>query len=395
MTVVSLLRCDEYNHLAIKEKIMEGFSHIGIDPSLLNGQRVVIKPNLLSATSVEKAVVTHPEIFRAVVQIVKEHGGTPVMVESPAFQPLNKVMKKTGYDRIVTEEGCEVADTKETSVLYHKGAGKYRRFELASALFDADIVLNLPKFKTHSITYITGAVKNLFGFIHGLNKSQWHIKARTKDDFADFLLDLYSALLNAFERPKRYIHIMDAIIGMEGEGPGSAGDPKKIGALLISEDAVAVDSIAVNLVGLDKSRVKTITFGVQRGLGTASLEKIELRGSSLDDFHIADFVPTRSTISSPLQRWPVNTNLFKTIFVEKPVPSEKRCTLCYQCKTLCPAGAIDNSDGKREVPLYDYGKCIRCYCCIEICPEAAVSLKRGRLQWLIDRNTSKIGDNVL
>ncbi|MBW1765939.1 MAG: 4Fe-4S dicluster domain-containing protein [Deltaproteobacteria bacterium] len=104
-----------------------------------------------------------------------------------------------------------------------------------------------------------------------------------------------------------------------------------------------------------------------------------LRGFS----HIADFVPTRSTISSPLERWPVNTNFFKTIFVEKPVPSEKHCTLCYQCKTLCPAGAIDNSDGKRGVPLYDYGKCIRCYCCLEICPEAAVSLKKGRMQWLL------------
>jgi len=384
MTRVSLLKCDDYDHRLIKDKILEGFFQVGFDPSILKGKRVVIKPNLLNATPPEKAVVTHPEFFRAVVQLVREHGAVPLMVESPAFQPLKKVMEKTGYDRIVKEEDCEVANTRETAILIHGGGTRYKRFELAGALFDADIVFNLPKFKTHGITYITAAVKNLFGFIHGLNKSQWHLRAPSKEEFSSFLIDFYGALLHGFERPKTYIHIMDAIVGMEGEGPGLSGDPKKIGAVLISDDAVAIDSVAAKLVGFNKNRIDTITLGEERGLGTASLEKIELMGSGLDDFDVADFVPPGSTGRSNMMSWPVNTKLFKNIFVEKPVPIAERCTLCYQCKTICPAGAINRSDGKSRVPRYDYEKCIRCYCCMEICPEAAISLKRGGLQWLLD-----------
>ena len=137
-------------------------------------------------------------------------------------------------------------------------------------------------------------------------------------------------------------------------------------------------------MGFNKNRIDTITLGEERGLGTASLEKIELMGSGLDDFDVADFVPPGSTGRSNMMSWPVNTKLFKNIFVEKPVPIAERCTLCYQCKTICPAGAINRSDGKSRVPRYDYEKCIRCYCCMEICPEVAISLKRGGLQWLLD-----------
>jgi uncharacterized protein (DUF362 family)/Pyruvate/2-oxoacid:ferredoxin oxidoreductase delta subunit len=382
--VVYLSKCEEYECLLLKEKMKEGLSAIGFDPARFAGRRVALKPNLLSASPVEKAVVTHPEFFRAALQLVKEHGGLPVLVESPAFQPLRKVIRKTGYDRILLEEDCEAADTKETAVLFYEGGSGYRRFEVAGALFEADIVLSLPKFKTHGITYVTGAVKNLFGFIPGLNKGQWHVRAHTKEAFAAFLMDYYEALHRGFERPKQYLHVMDAIMGMEGEGPGTAGRPRKIGALVVGDDGVAVDAVAVHIVGLDKSKVRTLVLGERRGLGVASLQKIDLRGSRPEEFDVADFVPPRSETRFNMGRWPMNTNLFKNLFVERPVPSEMRCTLCYQCRTICPAGAISRTDNNEGVPSYDYTKCIRCYCCMEICPEAAIHLRRGRLQWVLD-----------
>jgi len=85
--------------------------------------------------------------------------------------------------------------------------------------------------------------------------------------------------------------------------------------------------------------------------------------------------------------WPLNTRAFKDLLVEKPVPSRARCTLCYQCKAICPGKAIAESKGESGVPRYDYDKCIRCYCCMEICPEAAIGLKRGKLQWLLGKWT--------
>jgi uncharacterized protein (DUF362 family)/Pyruvate/2-oxoacid:ferredoxin oxidoreductase delta subunit len=385
MTRVALLKCEDYDSLLIREKMVEALNLIGLGPGIFEGKKVVIKPNLLSATAPEKSVVTHPEFFRAALRIVRDHGGTPLLCESPAFQPLGRVMKKTGYDQIAEEEGCEVAEPRDTAILFSDGPCQYKRFEISSAVFDADIIVNLPKFKTHGLTYITGAVKNLFGLIYGLNKSQWHLKARSKEEFSEFLLDYYSALLKGFERPKVFVHLMDAVMGLEGEGPGPAGAPRKIGAILAGDDAVSVDAVATRLVGLHLKEALTVTLGEKRGLGTGALEKIEVLGASLDVFDVRDYVPSKSSGRSPVSRWPLNTETLKNLLIEKPVPSRDRCTLCYQCKAICPGGAIGASEGESAVPSYDYDRCIRCYCCMEICPEAAIDLKRGKLQWLVDQ----------
>ena len=382
---VALLKCEDYDALRIREKMMEALNLIGLEPQIFAGKRVVVKPNLLNASAPEKSVVTHPEFFRAALRMVRDHGGNPILCESPAFQPLAKVMKKAGYDRIVEEEGCEIADPRSTGILFCDGRCRFKRFEISSAVFDADIILNLPKFKTHGLTYITGAVKNLFGLIYGLNKSQWHLKARSKEEFSEFLLDYYSALLRGFEKPKVFIHLMDAVMGMEGEGPGAGGTPRKIGAVLAGQDAVSVDAVATRVVGLPLKEVLTVTLGERRGLGTGAFERIELLGADLDAFQIRDYVPTRASGGNPMGHWPLNTRVLKDLLVEKPAPSKERCTLCYQCKAICPGGAISESQGESGVPSYDYDKCIRCYCCMEICPEAAIRLKKGKLQWLVNK----------
>lgn len=387
MSRVALLKCETYDSHRIGERMLEALNLIGLEPGIFAGKRVLIKPNLLTASAQEKSVVTHPDFFRAALRMVRNYGGFPVLCESPAIQPLVKVMKKTGYDRIVREEGCEVADPRATRVLFHDGPGRYKRFEIASAAFDADVLLNLPKFKTHGLTYMTGAVKNLFGLIYGLNKSRWHLKARSKEEFSEFLLDYYSVLLRGFEKPKVFIHLMDAIMGLEGEGPGLTGMPRWIGAIVGGQDAVAVDAVATRVVGLSLKEALTVTLGERRGLGAGILERIDLKGDGLDAFAVRDYVPSKARGRTPVSRWPLNTRLFKDLLVEKPVPSEERCTLCYQCKAICPGRAIGESRGESAAPFYDYEKCIRCYCCMEICPEAAIRLKRGKLQWLVSKWT--------
>jgi uncharacterized protein (DUF362 family)/Pyruvate/2-oxoacid:ferredoxin oxidoreductase delta subunit len=387
MTRVALLKCEDYDSLRIRETMIEGMNLIGLAPGIFSGKRVVLKPNLLSATAPEQSVVTHPEFFRAALRMVLDQGGTPILCESPAFQPLAKVMKKAGYDRIAEEEGCEVADPRATDVLFYDGPCRFKRFEISSAVFGADIILNLPKFKTHGLTYITGAVKNLFGLIYGLNKSQWHLKARTKEEFSEFLLDYYTALLKGFEKPKVFIHLMDAVMGLEGEGPGASGRPRKIGALLAGQDAVSVDAVATRVAGLRLKEVLTVTLGEKRGLGVGTPEKVEVRGAGLDAFDVRDYVPSKASGRSPVSHWPLNTKALKNLLVEKPVPHADRCTLCYQCKAICPGGAIGETRGGSGIPAYDYDKCIRCYCCMEICPEAAIGLKKGKLQWLVSKWT--------
>jgi uncharacterized protein (DUF362 family)/Pyruvate/2-oxoacid:ferredoxin oxidoreductase delta subunit len=383
MTKVYLASCKEYNATEIQKEMTTGLLDLGIGPERLQGKQVLIKPNLLNASDPEKAVVTHPEFFRACVRVVKAWGGIPMMAESPAFQPLAKVMKKAGYDRVVDEEGCKVADPRETRVLFWEGAESFKRFEIAGAFFDAHVVINLPKLKTHGLTYMTGAVKNFFGLVYGLNKSQWHLRARSGEAFSGFLLDLYGALLQGAGVSRTFIHMMDAVTGLEGEGPGLSGVPKSVGAMLVGQDAVAVDAVAVRLVNLDRERVHTLSLGEKRALGIAALGDIQILGAPLDALEVRDYIPSRAAGDpSPVSRWPLNTEFFKNLLIERPVPSRERCTLCYQCKAICPGGAIEKSNGRDPVPLYDYDKCIRCYCCMEICPEAAIRLKRGKLQWL-------------
>lgn len=381
MNRVYLASCPEYDHDAMKSLIREGLGVIGFDPGDFRGRRVALKPNLLMPARPERAITTHPAFTGAVAEIVRENGGAPVIIESPAMTGLEGTLKKSDYSDIIAKQGIEVADVSEAKTLAYETKGKYKRFDISRALFDTDIIINLPKFKTHGVTYVTGAVKNLFGTIPGLDKSRWHIKASTPAAFSEFLLDLNEALCHGFEKKKRILHVMDAIVTQEKDGPGPSGTPRRLGAIVIGESPVAVDWVAVRVAGLDIEKVLTITGGFTRDLGVSSPSDIEVAGAAMGDLKVDDFVPTgHAFLTSFGARWPVNTATFKNLFTEKPVPVEGDCTLCYQCRKICPAGAIGESAGSKKVPAYDYRKCIRCYCCREICPQAAITLKRGILQ---------------
>ncbi len=377
MSIISLIKGESYDSSLLYHQIERSLENIKFDPTGLKGATVAVKPNLLTTASPEKGITTHPEFLRAVIKYIKAYGGEPVLVECPAFIPLDKVLSKGGYMEILLEEKVRISDTKITAHLRNESGVKYKYFNVAEDLVKADYIFNLPKLKTHSLTYFTGAVKNLFGSIHGLEKSKWHIRANSAPEFISFLLDLYGGWY--YLQNQGIVHIMDGILGLEGEGPGASGKPKAANAIIAGYDAIAVDSIAIRVAGLDLKRSGVCIEGEKRGYGFSSPEKITVTGNSVSDFSNS-FIPPKS--KSMVSAWPFNSPFFKNLLVEKPVPEPAKCTLCYQCRGICPAGAIDKSaDGK--VPVYDYSKCIRCYCCAEICPEAAIELKKGFVAKLI------------
>ncbi len=384
MPNVSLVQCKDYQLETLKNKIRQSLSNIGFDIKRFNNSRVVLKPNLLMPAKEEKAIITNSEFFRAVAQIVKENNGTPVLVESPAIHSLERVIKRTPYAAVVEEEQIEIANPSITRTLTYDEAKKFKYIDISEAYFDADIILNLPKFKTHGITYITGAVKLLFGAIPGVEKSKMHLRAPAHDDFAEFLLDLYGAMTYGMIPSKPIIHIMDAICVQEGEGPGPAGKARWLNAVLAGNNGIAVDYVAASIAGLDISKALTVVNGFKRKYGVSSPKEINVVGDAIKKLQIHDFVPaTGSSLFSNMFRWPFNTPTFKNLFLDRPAPNETKCTLCYQCKKICASGAISESTGKKDIPEYDYKKCIRCYCCLEICPEAAIEKERGRLQWVL------------
>lgn len=383
MTKVALLACDSYTLPMLKERIGQAMTLIGFEPSIFNGAKVALKPNLLSAVSGNSAVVTHPLFFRAASEIVLENGGRPILIESPAVASLNAVLDKTGYEAIVQDLAIEVASSGRIKSLSFPAGKVFRHFEVAGELLDADFVLNMPKFKTHNLTYVTGAVKNLFGFVPGMRKSQMHMRFPDHDEFSEQLLDLYGAVDHAMGRSGGILHLMDAVVALEGQGPGSSGTPRKMGAMLVGKDGVALDYVATRVAGLDVSRVATITRGLDRGFSVSGPEEIEIVGESIDHLKIVGFVPADSTGSAHLLRWLASSKTARDLFIARPEPEEDRCILCYECMGICPAGAIGHARPGTGVPVIDYRKCIHCFCCSEICPEAAICLRRGILQWML------------
>jgi uncharacterized protein (DUF362 family)/NAD-dependent dihydropyrimidine dehydrogenase PreA subunit len=383
MSKVSIVRCSEYSNDILRRKILESLHNIDFHPAQFNNRRVVLKPNLLLPSKVERAIITHPEFFRAVAQIVRENGGKPVLVESPALHSLERAIKNTDYAEIVETEQIEVADPWVTETLFFEDSRSFKSFEISKAFFDADIIINLPKFKTHGLTYITGAVKNFFGAIPGLQKSKMHIKLPAPLDFTEFLLDLYGAMLKGFQKPKIILNLMDAIVAQEGEGPGTGGKPFPLNLVIAGHDAVAVDLAAVRAAGLEVEKAISIMEGFTRDFCIQSEAGIEFSGENIENVSVTGFKPSKGTILSNMVRWPVTSKTFRNLFIDRPVPFEEKCTLCYQCKKICPSGAISLSNGNRKVPVYNYKECIRCYCCMEICPEAAIEKRNGRLQWML------------
>lgn len=383
MSKVSVVKCSTYSNDLLKEKIQESLANINFPLSQFTNKRVLLKPNLLMPAKAERAITTHPEFFRAVVQIVKENGGQPVLVESPAVHSLERAIKKTDYAEIVAAEKIEVSDPTITETLHFENSRTLKSIDISKAFFDADIIINVPKFKTHGLTYITGAVKNFFGAIPGLQKSKMHVKLPAPLDFTEFLLDLYGAMRKGFATQKTILTIMDAVVAMEGEGPGTGGKPFPLNVIIAGQDAVAVDLAAVRAAGLEIEKAITIQEGFKRDFCIQSEADVEFTGENIMAVSASGFTPSKGTILSNMVRWPVTSKTFRNLFIDRPVPSEDRCTLCYQCRKICPSGAISPSNGRRKVPVYNYKQCIRCYCCMEICPEAAIDKKNGRLQWML------------
>ncbi len=380
MAEVSLLRCGGYAPGELKERIIEGFEGCRFPLKSFHGTRVVLKPNLLSAAGPESGIVTHPGFFRAAAEIVIDHGGRPVLAESPAVASLHHALRTTGYDEILKHLGIPVADLSRVARISYPEAKRFKTFEIAHAFFDAEVIVNLPKFKTHGLTYVTASVKNLFGAVPGMRKSQLHMKLPKREEFCEAILDLYGAFLKGFHPGKPLVHLMDAVVALEGNGPGTGGRPRKMGAVITGTDGLAVDWVATCVSGLNPRLSPILVLGFLRGLGVSSEQEIEVVGRQIEDMRIEGFVPASGPGMTGIIGVPLIKTLLNKLFVGKPVAKEDRCSLCYQCMKICPVQAIEKAPAGVNMPQFDYDACIRCFCCLEVCPQDALSIRRGMLQ---------------
>jgi len=361
---VSIVKCKDYDEEGVLRSLRQGIDLIGgIQAFVERGNRVLLKPNLLFGKSPEKAVTTHPSILKGMIQIVREAGGVPSIGDSPSVGSLTWTAERAGIKAVADEMKCPLVEFNRP-VLPPKGGGKtFKQVEVDQAVLEADVIINLPKFKTHSLTLLTLGIKNLFGCIPGPKKPLWHLKAgEDQKTFAKILVDIYRVI-----RPS--LTLLDGIVGMEGNGPNS-GSPIPIGLILASGDSLSLDQIVCDLLGISRETLLTNRVAFEQGIGKDS---IDVLGERLEDLKISNF--QFPALSQPNWRLPgFLSKALKNALTSKPVIDEETCESCDRCAEICPPKALARR-GKDLV--FDYGQCVRCLCCLEVCPEGAISIRQG------------------
>jgi uncharacterized protein (DUF362 family)/ferredoxin len=376
---VIVIGCDTYADAQVLAAVQKGVDMLGgISLFAKPGERIVMKPNVLIGTDPDKGVTTHPAVFRAVGELLKEAGVSVSYGDSPSFGKSEPNLRKSGLKEVGDKLGFIVADFDSGRSVTHKDALLVKKFVVANGVLDSDGLVSLPKLKTHGLVRFTGAVKNQFGCVPGLLKSQYHVKLPDPYDFATMLVDL-----NTLIRPRLYI--MDGIVAMEGNGPRS-GKLKRLNVLLLSSDPIALDATACRIAHLDPEIVPTSKPGEKAGLGIYHIEDIELMGEALESFVDKSFEVNRTApVSSSGGRFRV---FLKNRLTQRPVIDKAKCTCCGTCVTMCsvqPKAVNWYKGDKSKPPIYDYNRCIRCYCCQETCPEGAVYLSNPLLGRIYSR----------
>jgi len=382
---VAVVRCQGYDEAAVDDAVGRGLMLLGgVEQFVAAGEHLLLKPNLLTAARPEQAVTTHPAVFRAVAHHLLAASASLTYGDSPGFELRSgTAARAAGMAAVAEELGIPTADFSRGQDVSFPDGRLIKRFTLAAGVVEADGVVSLPKLKTHGLTRITGAIKNQFGCIPGILKSEFHARLSDLEHFSQMLVDL-----NRLVRPRLYV--MDGIVAMEGNGPRN-GKPRPLSVLLVSSDPVALDSVVCRLVGLDPELVRPIWWGEEWGLGR--YRDVELLGDSVEDLAAEDFDVNRQR-SLECHQGGVLSRAVRNWMVPRPVVVAENCTLCGACVEACPvtpkAIQFVGKGGHKQPPVHDYSACIRCFCCQEMCPQGAIVIETPLLGRIIHRRKGGI-----
>ncbi len=372
---VSIVKCEDYEHSRVKNALLRSLELIGgIGEIVKPGNTVLLKVNVIIGFPPERAATTHPAVVGAMTEIIKEAGGVPWVGDSSgAYGFTAKSLELSGIKKACEEYGGKLINFESTGAYSVNIDGQIlKTANIARPAIDCDVLVSMPKMKTHQLTKYTGAVKNFYGVIPGSGKAAIHRQAPTEESLSRAVVDIYSAL-------KPQLAVMDGIVGMEGEG-ATNGTPIASNVVLSCRDCVALDAVASEIMGFPHEDILTTRFANERGLGIGELDKIEVTGEKINDVRL-DFK------KSKYMYYKLPSFLGKSIFkyaenISKVEIFEKDCKRCGICVQSCPASAI--TLGPR--PLIDQKKCIKCYCCHELCRNGAVMLKTSYLGRLLLKN---------
>ena len=381
---VALIPLCTYDQAAVDAAVRQGILLLGgIGQFVKPEEKILLKPNLLARALPQKAITTHPAVFGAVCRLLREEGYAHLSYGDSPGNPTttpDKAAEGAGIAEAAEAYQVAKADFAAGSVVPFPEGHTARSFYLCQGVQEADALINICKMKTHALERITGAVKNLYGCITGVNKAAGHAAYPNSEVFADMLTDL-----NLCIRPR--LHIMDGVVAMEGNGP-SSGTPVNMNVLLFSADPVALDAVFASLVYLDPAAVPTCVSGAKYALGVmdeASIDVLTPDGpltiaQAREKYGKADFDVFRGV----LKKGTLATFMPLLPFLQhRPRVDLKKCIACGVCEESCPVPEKAVHSGQGRKAKYDYKRCIRCYCCQEMCPVKAIEVYRHPLTKLL------------
>jgi uncharacterized protein (DUF362 family)/Pyruvate/2-oxoacid:ferredoxin oxidoreductase delta subunit len=346
-------QCDAYDLKGLKEFFEKSFAQTGFD---LHACRILLKPNLLAGKAPEKAVTTHPRFIHALADLLLDHSCRVYIGDSPGYESTERALANSGIMDVVKTLGLKAVSFDRKIIKESRGISPYRHFTFGEDPDAYDMVINLPKLKTHAMMGITCGVKNTFGFVHAFEKAKWHLRAgQDRLRFASILIDIHRLA-------KTSLTILDGVTGMDGYGP-SSGRPRRLGVLAMSRNAFALDHAMETLIGLSTPLPISLT-AKKHGL-LPDYEVTEFGVPVIRDFLMPKTVDTDWNLPGFVKK------ALRNAFVGKPKVIKSMCKGCRVCVNACPSAALSMA---AQVPSFDYAKCIRCYCCQEMCPEGAIKV---------------------
>lgn len=369
MNKVSIVRCPDY--FDTKRAIAEALELVGgleniIDPR----DRVLLKPNILAASPPEAAATTHPFVVASMCEFVLQAGGKPVIGDGAGISrpgATAKALKASGIEEAARKAGAQIVnfETSGFTLVDVPDPLQFQKMYLANPVLEADVVISLPKLKTHELTYYTGAVKNFFGALPLKCRKDIHLLGK-RELFGEAVADIYSVIKPNFA-------VMDGIMGMEGNGP-SHGKPVNSGVILASPDCVSLDIVAAELIGFEPLKIPTTSGALKKGFGNLCPVVV---GTPLKEVKMK-FKQSSGGVSTAPTFLTRSLGKYFTIY---PRINRRKCTRCGACYLNCSPHAIERlEDGSFRI---DKEKCILCYCCRELCPSNAVEIKKSLLATLL------------
>lgn len=382
---VILKKCEQYDFELVKENILSIFDELDFLNKINSNTKIFIKLNCVGPFDPSLAITTHPIVLKAVLDIISKRTNNITVGDNPATRDQIYTLKKCGLYDVINEYNCKILEPTIFTKITNSNPKIYNTFEVSKQMVDVDVLINIPKLKTHTLAYMTVAQKNFFGLIYGLNKSAWHVKASNPLEFGEAINDLYGAFLETLKN-KTILHLCDGIIGLEGEGPSSAGVPIQANALLASYDAVSLDRVACELAHLDYNKLFINKIANDRQYGEGNLEKINVIGNKLNEFDNIHFKAPKDSLSHVGLKF-LRFKFLRNLLLEHPVINKDKCIKCGECAKICPPKTMTIVKG--QFPSLKNKNCIRCWCCAEVCPQNAIDKNKRPLIGRILLKTDK------